>query len=840
MKLKNKIIIPVLVILLASTVILTMLNYNIARNTVNDMMDNIVDSGMQTLISQTERAIRTERVITEEIKNKNLVLARSFAEIIRVNNENGMIVWDETNTSFFSYIADLLNVMEVNVTDAEGTIIGSNFDYHGFNYGSADSTRPYMQILTDPRHIISEEPRQDALSGNMAQYTGVARRDGPGFVQIGIDANAIRDYRDLLDIRNTAAALHIGHNGYALILRDGVIIHCQMEHRIGMDVTGEDWYRLISSEKTKAWISLDGNHYYAGFAEVYDTKLIAMFPRDEFYSYLNPVRNAGIIGSVISFLIMLALIYVISSRIVSPIRGLSGKLSTVAAGDLTVSLAANERDEVGDLSRDMARVVDVFNSLAKDVSLFNHEININGDIEYRIDTGKYNGAYKAMAEGINTVVSSLIDDINELLRGLTELGNGNDVVLKKLPGKKIVITERFEKLDGILKDVVTEIAAIAKNASEGKLNIQADTARYLGRWSELMRDLNALVRSVEEPLSEIEGTLLEMSKGNFIQMSGGHKGTFESVEKAFNQTEKITLSYVDEISRMLDTISKGDLTASISQDYVGNYAPIKQALNTIIHSLSKTIQEINRVAQQVNNEAKEITNSSAALAQGANEQAQSVEKLNTTITSIKEITARNAENAKQADTLSVNSKHHAIQGDEDMKKMLVSMEGIKESSDKVTQIIKTIEDIAFQTNLLALNASVEAARAGEHGRGFSVVADEVRTLAGRSQKAASETAELIQESIDRVNKGAQIAVQTAETLQVIVGDADKIGGIISNITTASSEQLLAINEIATVLMHITQIAQNNLATSENTSSALHELTSQSETLQRLINVFRTR
>ncbi|MCL2665634.1 MAG: methyl-accepting chemotaxis protein, partial [Defluviitaleaceae bacterium] len=828
MKLKTKIIIPVLVMLLISTVLITVLNYNIARNTVTDMMQNIVGSGIETLINQTDSAQQTEKMVTDEIKQKNLSLVRSFSEIIRISTENNLFRWNDV--VFFQNIADLLGMTEINVTDGDGVIIGSNLaENYGFAYHSAASTEQYMQIINNPNHVLIEDPRASAVSGDMYQYTGAARRDGPGFVQVGVDANAIKEYRLMLDIVKTAEAMRVGNSGRASIVRGGEIIYSQKQEKIGRDVSGETWFISVSSGRGMTWLEIDGESFFTGYANIGDTTLLVLFPRTEYNEYLSPVRFSGVAGSAASLLIMFVIVYFVSSRIAKPIKELSEKLSVVAAGDLSVSLASNSADEVGDLSRDMSMVVGVFNCMAADISKFNKEVAVNGDIEYRIDTESYKGAYKKMAESINTVVADIVGDVHELLHGLSEIGNGNEVRLKKKPGKKALISENFDNLEFVLSNAVSEIASIAKSASDGNLKVKADVTKFNGHWAVLMNDLNTLIKSVADPFVEIEKTLTEMANGNFVQMTGNYKGAFDVVKKAVNVSEKTTLMYVAEISSILEAVSRGDLTVKINQEYLGSYAPIKTALNTIIDSMNKTMSEINDSAEQVALGTHSISESSSSLAQGATEQAASVQELNATILMINDSTAANAQNAQNAESLSAKSRDHAVKGNTDMKKMLASMEGIKDSSIKVTNIIKVIEGIALQTNLLALNASVEAARAGEHGRGFTVVADEVRTLAGRSQKAAQETASLIEDSILKVSEGAKIAVETAETLQLIVTDASAVAELIAGITAASATQADSVNQVAEGLSRITEVVQNTSATSEETAAASQELSSQSET-----------
>ncbi|MBF0530147.1 MAG: methyl-accepting chemotaxis protein, partial [Deltaproteobacteria bacterium] len=229
---------------------------------------------------------------------------------------------------------------------------------------------------------------------------------------------------------------------------------------------------------------------------------------------------------------------------------------------------------------------------------------------------------------------------------------------------------------------------------------------------------------------------------------------------------------------------------------------------------------------------------SQALSQGASEQAASLEEISASMTEIASQTKANAEHAVLASQLAAKAKEDAANGNIQMTEMTTAMKDINDSSKEIAKIIKTIDDIAFQTNLLALNAAVEAARAGKHGKGFAVVAQEVRNLAGRSAKAAQETAELIDGSVKKVENGAILLKKSAQGLNDIVTGALKVSELVAEIASASNEQAQGISQINQGLSQIEQVTHQNTANAEQTAAASEELTGQAMHLSEIVSHFK--
>jgi methyl-accepting chemotaxis protein len=292
---------------------------------------------------------------------------------------------------------------------------------------------------------------------------------------------------------------------------------------------------------------------------------------------------------------------------------------------------------------------------------------------------------------------------------------------------------------------------------------------------------------------------------------------------------------LQEKADLADSIAKGDLTHDVvpasDRDAFGN------ALKTMNHQLNEVLSGISQAAEQVNAGSREIADSSTTLSQGATEQAASMQEISASMTELSGQVKTNAENADQADELSKVALETASIGVERMASMTGAMDEINASSEEISKIIKVIDDIAFQTNLLALNAAVEAARAGQHGKGFAVVAEEVRNLAGRSAKAARETATLIEGSLGKVKNGTRISKETAESLASIVESIGRASDFVEEIASASNEQSRGITEVSDGLAQIDSVTQQNTANSEETASATEELSSQAATLQHLVTKF---
>ncbi len=252
------------------------------------------------------------------------------------------------------------------------------------------------------------------------------------------------------------------------------------------------------------------------------------------------------------------------------------------------------------------------------------------------------------------------------------------------------------------------------------------------------------------------------------------------------------------------------------------------ATREIVGPVAGLVARLSENSSEVAAAAAQVATSAQSLSQGATEQAASLEESSASMEEMASMTRKNAENAQRAATLVLGVADQVKQSNGALTEMITSMGAIKESSDKVAKIIKTIDEIAFQTNILALNAAVEAARAGEAGMGFAVVADEVRNLAQRSAQAAKDTAVLIEESIVRSQEGSSRVEQVAAAIGTITASVEQVQGIVQEVREASQQQTQGIDQVSQSIAQMEKVTQSTAATAEESAAASEELNSRAD------------
>lgn len=347
-----------------------------------------------------------------------------------------------------------------------------------------------------------------------------------------------------------------------------------------------------------------------------------------------------------------------------------------------------------------------------------------------------------------------------------------------------------------IKKLINEIDKYAQK-KQNYVTKQNKTGDYFVAVVMLLALLNACV-ALWFITTTIRNPLVELAKAA-KKISAGEVDVDITPSKIDNEVGALVdgfqamIANLKKQAEVLGKIADGDFTVSYQpssqNDVVGN------AIVRLIEDNNTAFSKIRNAAEQIDNGSSQIASASQTLAQGSSEQASAIQQITASVTDIANKTKDNARKASEVNDIVIRAKSDADEGNRCMKEMIVAMHEINESSENIQKIIKVIDDIAFNTNILALNATVEAARAGEQGKGFAVVAEEVRNLAGRSAEASRQTAEMIEDSIEKVKHGSALVGDTERALEVISDMIDNIMGLSANISSASSEQATATSQI---------------------------------------------
>ncbi|WP_332738914.1 methyl-accepting chemotaxis protein [Hydrogenophaga sp.] len=295
---------------------------------------------------------------------------------------------------------------------------------------------------------------------------------------------------------------------------------------------------------------------------------------------------------------------------------------------------------------------------------------------------------------------------------------------------------------------------------------------------------------------------------------------------------------INQALRVAQTVAAGDLSSTIHVTSTDETGELLQALKTMNESLADVVARVRQGSESVATASSQISQGNHELSQRTEEQASSLQQTAASMEQLGTTVTQNADNARQANHLAQDARAVATEGGRAVSDVVLTMQGINESSRRIADIIGTIDGIAFQTNILALNAAVEAARAGEQGRGFAVVAAEVRNLAQRSAQAAKEIKLLINASVQQVEQGTALVDQAGATMQKTVSSIGRVTDIVAEISAASTEQSSGVTQVGQAVSRIDQVTQQNAALVEESAAAAASLKHQAQQLVQAVAVFK--
>lgn len=561
---------------------------------------------------------------------------------------------------------------------------------------------------------------------------------------------------------------------------------------------------ILERNDTVALVDFATNELYPSidpisgkFSELIDVQLfVAKHEYDSAKSRYNFLLIVSIVLLVAGLCLAIGIGMLIVRQIITSISEAQKVMNAIANGDLSSEININSKDELGVMLRSIKKMCDALNNTIISVNITMSEI-AEGDLSSRI-IGNFNGDFNKIKIGMNASLDTIQMTLNEVVRVANAISNGDL--------KQRVIGE------------------------------------YQGSFKDTQNSLNQTVETLNKLVDEIDSIVYSGADcGDFsVKMTthdkmGYGKRLAELINQLFNTTEKS----LNDILYISQALAKGDLTQTITGDYVGAFASTKIGMNTTVENLRNLIGEIKETSEVIASAANEISAGNNDLSHRTEAQASSLQQTAASMEELSTVVEQNTYNANQANKLAEGASVTAKKGVEVVSDVVKTMATINESSHKIVDIITVIDDIAFQTNILALNAAVEAARAGEQGRGFAVVAVEVRNLAQRAASAAGEIKRLIVNSVENISGGSKQVEQAGKTMEDIVSAIRDVTAIMSEIAAASMQQNAGINQVYEAITLMDSVTQQNAALVEQAAAAAESLSDQTRFLANETARFKT-
>lgn len=453
--------------------------------------------------------------------------------------------------------------------------------------------------------------------------------------------------------------------------------------------------------------------------------------------------------------------------------------------------------------------------------------------------------FESQVAAINALMDSVTDTRERMLvecRKFTTQGNANAYsiyVNEYSVAYDKVVNKMLEMSDEVYRQVDTRY----QNAQKAKTTaITLVVILQIAALGIALAMTGALRSMLLKPIREIERAMKQVADGDFKNVSLSYQSEDElgqlsnSVRGTVEKLDVIT----DDLAYLCNELGNGNFTVKSSHiaDYTGDYFAILKGLRYIRNTLTDTLLNIDSASTEVLSGAQQVADGSQSLAQGATEQASAVEELLASMTEMQGQVKENADHAANASRMASEAGAGITESNRIMGELMEAMENINATSNEISKVVKSIDDIAFQTNILALNAAVEAARAGAAGKGFAVVADEVRSLAAKSAESVKTTTVLIQNTLDAIAKGSRLATTTSDALAGVVRKAEAVNDRVLEIARASDEQLNAVNQMTIGIEQISAVIQSTSATAEESAAASEEVSGQANMLKSMISKFK--
>ena len=529
--------------------------------------------------------------------------------------------------------------------------------------------------------------------------------------------------------------------------------------------------------------------------------------------------------------------------VIGPLNVAANYVDRISKGDIPTPITDSYNGDFNTIKNNLNTCINAVNALVADANRLSVAA-VEGKLATRADAAKHQGDFCKIVQGVNDTLDAVIGPLNVAANYVDRISKGDipTPITDSYNGDFNTIKNNLNTCINAVNALVADANMLSKAAVEGKLATRADATKHQGDFRKIVQGVNDTLDAVIGPLNVAANYVDRIAKGDIpAKIIDNYNGDFNTIKNNLNTCIDALNAIVTDAATLSQAIVDGDLNRQTdASKYQGDYRKVIEAFEKAFVGLNNTFYQIVDAVEQVGQAAEHLNVASQNMASTSEEQSSAVEEVTSSLEETDSQVKANTDAANTANQLVMGTSQAANAGHSKMEEMSRAMSDINGSAQNIAKIIKVIDEIAFQTNLLALNAAVEAARAGQHGRGFAVVAQEVRNLAGRSAKAARETAELIESSVKQVATGVGIAKETSEALNQIVTNVVKVRDLVGEIAAASVEQSRGVSQINAAMSQVAKAAQEGSQQSEELASSSSELANLAGRMRDEVRHFRLR
>ena len=600
--------------------------------------------------------------------------------------------------------------------------------------------------------------------------------------------------------------------------------------------------------------------------------------------------------------------------VIGPLNVAAEYVDRIAKGEIPAKITDKYNGDFNEIKNNLNQCIDTVNALVADAAMLS-KAAVEGKLATRADASKHQGDYRKIVQGVDDCLDAVIGPLNVAAKYVDDISKGNipPKITDNYNGDFNTIKNNLNQCIDTVNALVADAAMLSKAAVEGKLATRADATKHQGDYRKILQGVNDTLDAVIGPLNvaakyvdriskgDIPAKITDIYNGDFNEIKNNlnvcidavnllvadantlskaavegrlatradaskHQGDFRKVVQGVNETLDSVITPINDTNKILTQVAQGDLTVKLNGQYQGDFASLKNSMETMVGGLKGMAQQTQQGTVNMTSSAAQILASSTQMASTTREQASAVNEVTSTVKEIKasaEQVAQRAQNVAEQATRAAEAAQKgnqavgaAISGMDDIRAKVEAIAenilALSEQTQQIDEIIDTVTDIAGQSNILALNAAIEAAQAGEAGKGFRVVADEVRSLAEQSRQAAQQVKVILGDihkatnqavmATEQGTKGVQVGSEqvsrTAQTFQELAQVVEMSAQAAQQIVSGVEQQTIGLDQIVVGMNDINQAAQQSASGAQQSQKAAQDLNDLAGQLKQVVAQYR--